>query len=692
MPKSSSARVRQIDVLKGLAILGVMVQHAFPSRSLNAAWDTLHVGQAVPIFFIIMGLNAARSLGRHEAAPLRELYSRRYLRGRFQRLIVPLIFMWLLAVPVAIAAGNLHIGPLVLLGAYPMSSAPGNYFVTITVEFALLFPALFYCFVRAPMVTTVVVAVMDVVFELVAPHIHALTPAGVAGGYLYEAGIFKYGVAIVAGMWLWRRPVGPRSLRILTPLAAASLLYLIILHQSPNDFSWLMNSFSRSTNFLSVFYALWLTCLGMWLISPRSRPGTSRLVERLGEASYHIFLVQIIWFGAVADRSLVVGVAGILISSVLGLVYFSVQSPGRSPAQRPERRRAAPAAVENRVGDREQTVYVRPQGEPGLDVGAGRLSEAPGSVRVGEQAVDGLGQSVGIIGNHQTGLAVADVVGDARRLGDDDGLPPSHGVEVGLLPGAALGAGKKRNDDDRRLARQTLMRVRLEEAGPQVAGPDLRQRQRCGDRHRRVDPVGRARQRPVVPQGVPAGQDAAAVRRVLQRPGRGAERGEVHPGGVDVPHVGKRLKFPTGENAVVDIVTVDTTDGPLRQATPGLRRCVIADRRRRSAQPVKGAAARLPGRVGHQHRMAPARQRPGCHQVDVSPVKAGGAVEDGRAGGVDQAPESRRSPAAHVDLDRALAPFRMPRMAICRRVRAHRTYPGPSANSRRMRSMFSGVT
>ncbi len=345
MPKSSSARVRQIDVLKGLAILGVMVQHAFTSRSLNAAWDTLHVGQAVPIFFIIMGLNAARSLGRHEAAPLRELYSRRYLRGRFQRLIVPLIFMWLLAVPVAIAAGNLHIGPLVLLGAYPMSSAPGNYFVTITVEFALLFPALFYCFVRAPMVTTVVVAVMDVVFELVAPHIHALTPAGVAGGYLYEAGIFKYGVAIVAGMWLWRRPVGPRSLRILTPLAAASLLYLIILHQSPNDFSWLMNSFSRSTNFLSVFYALWLTCLGMWLISPRSRPGTSRLVERLGEASYHIFLVQIIWFGAVADRSLVVGVAGILISSVLGLVYFSVQSPGRSPARRPERRRAAPAAV-----------------------------------------------------------------------------------------------------------------------------------------------------------------------------------------------------------------------------------------------------------------------------------------------------------------------------------------------------------
>ncbi len=345
MPKPSTARVRQIDVLKGLAIVGVMVQHAFTSGSLNAAWDTLHVGQAVPIFFIIMGLNAARSMGRHQTASLRELYSRHYLRGRFQRLVVPVMFMWILAAPVAIVAGTFHIGPLVILGAYPMSSAPGNYFVTITVEFALLFPALVYCFVRAPMVTTAVVVVVDIAFEVVAPHVHALTPGGIAGGYLYEAAIVKYGVAIVAGMWLWRRPLRPGSFRILTPLAGASLLYLIILHQSPSDFGWLMNSFSRSTNFLSVFYALWLTCLGMWLISPRSRPGASRLVERLGVASYHIFLVQIIWFGVVADRSLVIGVAGIVISSVLGLVYFSVQSPRRTPARRPERRRAAPAVV-----------------------------------------------------------------------------------------------------------------------------------------------------------------------------------------------------------------------------------------------------------------------------------------------------------------------------------------------------------
>ena len=345
--RPQGGRVRQIDVLKGVAMLGVMAQHAFSSRGLYQSWDTLHVGQAVPIFFVIMGLNAAGSMARHRDAPLRRLYNRRDLIARFQRLILPLAWIWLLAAVVALAAGKFHIGPLVVLGALPITSAPGNYFVTITVEFALLFPLLFFCFARAPVATTVVVAVADVAFELVAPHIHALTPAGIAGGYLYEAAIPKYGLAIVAGMWLWRRPVQKRSVLLLTPLAAASVLYLIILHVHPEDFTWLVNSFSEGTNFLSVFYAVWLTCLGIWAISPQSRREPYRVLERFGRASYHIFLVQILWFGVIADRSFLVGVVGIIASAFLGHAYYTalelhpLRIPGRRLSADGSRTRAA---------------------------------------------------------------------------------------------------------------------------------------------------------------------------------------------------------------------------------------------------------------------------------------------------------------------------------------------------------------
>ncbi len=337
------SRVRQIDVLKGLAIIGVMSQHAFSSHSLQRAWDILHVGQAVPIFFVIMGLNAAMSMSRGARAPLRGLYSRRYVDGRVKRLVLPLVLMWVLAVPVALAVGKFHIGPLIVVGVFPISSAPGNYFVTIVLEFAVLFPAVFFCFTRAPLITTVVIVAANIAFELVAPHISALTSAGVSNGYLYDAAIVKYAAAILAGMWLTRVPIGPKLFWILTPLALASVVYLIVLHQDPGEFSWLMDTFSRSTNFLSVFYAVWLTCLGLRLLTPRPWLGLYAPLERLGQASYHIFLAQIIWFGAVANRSWPVAIAGILVCSLVGHLYFTAMSP-RPPTIRSSPLRAGSGA------------------------------------------------------------------------------------------------------------------------------------------------------------------------------------------------------------------------------------------------------------------------------------------------------------------------------------------------------------
>ncbi len=321
-------------MLKGLAIVGVMVQHAFSPRFLHDSWDTLWAGQAVPIFFILMGLNATRSMDKGGAGSLRELYTRRYLTSRLQRLVVPLLFIWVVALIVAVIVGEVHIGPLVVVGVLPLASAPGNYFVTIVLEFAVLFPAVYWCWRRAPVATTVVLVLADIGFELLAPHVHVLTSAGTANGYLYEAAIFKYLAAIAAGMWLTRLTVTPRLLAPLCALAAASFAYLIVLHQSPTHFGWLIPSFSASTNFLSVFYAVLLTYAGLRWLTPRSWRGAYGLLERLGQASYHIFLLQIVWFGAITDRSAVAAIFGIAACCLLGHAFFVAM----------ERRRPSPGA------------------------------------------------------------------------------------------------------------------------------------------------------------------------------------------------------------------------------------------------------------------------------------------------------------------------------------------------------------
>ena len=332
-------RVRQIDVLKGLAIIGVMFQHAFGDGFLQHSWEILYAGQAVPVFFVIMGLNAAQSLARRAPRSLSDLYTRSYVRSRFERLVVPILWVWPVALVVAMLVGEFHVGPLILVGVLPISSAPGNYFVTILLEFAVVFPLVYWCFVRAPVLTTLVVAVADVGFELLAPHTHVFNVNGPASGYIYEAAIVKYGLAIMAGVWLSRLHIGRRGFALLTAGALVGVVYLVILHQDPGDFGWLVPSFSRSTNFISVVYATWLTVAGLRLLPDRSANPLYGLLERLGRASYHIFLVQIVWFGAVTTRSWWMAILGMAVCCMIGHAFYMAMSHGPVPAvlRRPQR-------------------------------------------------------------------------------------------------------------------------------------------------------------------------------------------------------------------------------------------------------------------------------------------------------------------------------------------------------------------
>jgi peptidoglycan/LPS O-acetylase OafA/YrhL len=317
----SRRHIAQIDILKGLAILGVMAQHAFAPAFLYRAWAMLYLVQAVPVFFVLMALNASRSLSKVAPITLRTLYTPRYFRGRADRLLVPFLLLWPIAAVVALALGEFHVGALALLGLYPSTGGPGTYFVTILFEFALVFPFVFWCLARAPVLTSIAVIALDVGFNVLAPHVGVFTATS-AGHYLYDAAIPKYALLSLAGFWLSRVEVNRALILRLTPLAVAAVTYLILLHQDPRAFTWMISSFSRPTNFLSAGYAIWLTCLGLVFLPSQTRSVLTRVLARLGRASYHIFLVQIVWFMAVVNQSWPLALLGIGACSGLGVLYF----------------------------------------------------------------------------------------------------------------------------------------------------------------------------------------------------------------------------------------------------------------------------------------------------------------------------------------------------------------------------------
>ena len=56
--KKHQSYIPQIDLLKGAAIISVVIQHSVTKNQLSQTFSQFHIWQAIPIFFIIMGLTS----------------------------------------------------------------------------------------------------------------------------------------------------------------------------------------------------------------------------------------------------------------------------------------------------------------------------------------------------------------------------------------------------------------------------------------------------------------------------------------------------------------------------------------------------------------------------------------------------------------------------------------------------------
>jgi peptidoglycan/LPS O-acetylase OafA/YrhL len=326
-------RLAQIDLLKGLAVLSVIALHGLTAPELHDAWAPFHIGQAVPVFLVVMGMNAARSFRDRREASLRELFSPAYFAGRFDRLVMPFAVVWLASLALGALRGGLHFGPLIAVGVTPLSG-PGNYFVTIAFEFVLVFPVLFWAFVRAPVATVAACFAVDAAFELAAPSLFdGAYPFG------YDAAILRYLGQIAIGLWIAEHPSpGARANRWILWLAPVSLAYLVLQRFEPDAFGWLRHDFGATTNFIAAPYAGALVLAGLRLLPHRAAPAPVAVVAALGRASWHIFLVQMVWFAVVDDRGLDVLPLHLVGSCTIGYALYHAMSRSRLAAPLATRR------------------------------------------------------------------------------------------------------------------------------------------------------------------------------------------------------------------------------------------------------------------------------------------------------------------------------------------------------------------
>jgi O-antigen/teichoic acid export membrane protein/peptidoglycan/LPS O-acetylase OafA/YrhL len=315
-------RLDQVDLMKALAVLGVLVQHGLTPGTRRDMLSSLHADQAVPVFVVLTGLLLSRRVP-----------GRAYLGRRLARLLVPFAVIWVAALVAGVLAGSVYLGAQTPLGALPVTG-PGNYYVPVALQLALLVPFVTWAYRRAPRATLVACLAADAAFELAWANVGAIERTlGSASEFVYDASALRYLFALALGIWLADgTPPGRHRSRLLWLGVAVAVAYLVLEQALGAGFPLFEPGFERRTNFIVACFPALLVALGLrWL--PAAAPRALAPAAQIGRASYHVFLVQIVWFGLLPAQSAPRFVAGLAASIALGLVFHRLVPGSWTPAR-----------------------------------------------------------------------------------------------------------------------------------------------------------------------------------------------------------------------------------------------------------------------------------------------------------------------------------------------------------------------
>jgi peptidoglycan/LPS O-acetylase OafA/YrhL len=319
---------QQIDVAKGLAIISVILLHSLELSFRQSTYAAFHIGQAVPVFMILMGLNQGLATMRRQV-PFSGLYTRLYFERRIDRLLVPLLLVYVASFLAGLLwlwlkdQNKIDLNGYSLIGLLPVSG-PGNYFVTLVLQSILLLPLIGYCFQRRPVATVVFLVVAEVLFLLLGNTIRLFDQ----NNYLYSAALPRYFSAIALGLILSRLVTRPLQAATLVPvlllaLASAAYLFRVVYQdlQVP-----LIRADWDAQNLLAFGYAAFVLLLLFKLLPRQSEKKILLFLAALGKASYHIFLVQVVYFGLVTfpHRQVLLHLCCCLL---LGYLFYKYEDP-----------------------------------------------------------------------------------------------------------------------------------------------------------------------------------------------------------------------------------------------------------------------------------------------------------------------------------------------------------------------------
>lgn len=298
-----------IDLAKGIAIIMVVITHyswtdAERSRYLFYYW----VSMAVPIFMIVTGFNFSAFFLKRELFTLKDVYQPVVIKKRIISYTIPFLLMYLLELVLEFAKGNTYsLGKLLKNFIVGGIGKYGTYYYPVLIQLVFIVPLLYYL-VKKWHYGIVVCFLLNLAYEI-GKHAIDLSRAD------YRLLAFRYMFAIAVGCYLCVYPQKRTKWKwIVMFFIGAFYIWLI----SYTDYKPVLFNRWYTTSMMTVFYIAPIYILGQNLLKNMR----CRWIEELGKASYHIFLVQIIYYNYVSPHlNLEIRMLKMLLGVVLSLGF-----------------------------------------------------------------------------------------------------------------------------------------------------------------------------------------------------------------------------------------------------------------------------------------------------------------------------------------------------------------------------------
>ncbi len=314
-------RLYQIDFIKALAIIAVIMLHSIPGDKLLTIFSPFHIWHAVPIFMVIAGITSTLSNTKHTSIfRLSDEYSIRKLSKYSKRLLIPFTTIWLVEISIMVAFKGITLSQI-LKYYFVGGIGPGSYFTPIFVQHLLLFPIimwLFDTFSDHRNLILFLIFAFSIFTEWLCIQANIPNPLY---RLLYVRYIFAVAIGVFMAKYGLQLPVLFLSLFAAVYIAMVSYLNINIDVIYP---SW------RFQHAPAYFYTA-LIIIVLWKIYPFfKRVGMS--LNYIGRASYHIFLFQMLYFWVLSCRLLDIVhnpfiwlIMNIFICISMGCLFFKIE-------------------------------------------------------------------------------------------------------------------------------------------------------------------------------------------------------------------------------------------------------------------------------------------------------------------------------------------------------------------------------